>query len=392
MLPLRIAVDLFQPSPPIESSLHLMLIPFVQIRHRSMDLACHPGLGPLLKTVRVQGTTTAVTFVTVAVRKNAIWNDSFLATRLATVEGPVHGDHLLLNDWNFHRSHIRNTRCDSHQGGHLRNTKCDSHQGGHLRNTRCDSHQEGHPLQEIGILTKGVTLSKANGIRIKRVTLSRANRIRFSPPSTANGIRFKGVPFSTAHGIRIKRATLSKANGIPTKRVTLSKRMGFASRGSPSPKRMGFASGAGPSCSKRPLSRDSSPRPRFSRDSLSPKGFASVPKRMGFASRDSSPKRQRFESRDSDSPRRRHSFRASSREASVERPQSRSSPSHPYSPLRQDKEAEDTSMPAPVKDIMDFEFFTEQGSGFPLSAHFYQEGIANKRSLKSCLESYNFLT
>ena len=212
MLPLRIAVDLLQPSPPIESSLHLMLIPFVQIRHRSMDLACHPGLGPLLKTVRVQGTTTAVTFVTVAVRKNAIWNDSFLATRLATVEGPVHGDHLLLKDWNFHRSHIRNTMCDSHQGGHL-------------RNTRCDSHQQGLPLQENGIRTKGVTLSKAN-------------RICFSPPppSTANGIRFKGVPFSTAHGIRIKRATHSKANGIPTKRVTLSKRMGFASRGSPSPK------------------------------------------------------------------------------------------------------------------------------------------------------------
>ena len=47
MVPLRIAVDLLQPSPPIESSLHLMLFPFVQIRHRSMDLAYHPGLGPL---------------------------------------------------------------------------------------------------------------------------------------------------------------------------------------------------------------------------------------------------------------------------------------------------------------------------------------------------------
>ena len=177
-----------------------------------------------------------------------------------------------------------------------------------------------------------------------------------------NGIRFKGVPFSIANGIRIKRATLSK-------------RMGFASRRSPSPKRMGFASDAGPSCSKRPLSRDSSPRPRYSRDSLSPKGFASVPKRMGFASRDSpSPKRQRFESRDSDSPRRRHSSRASSREASVERPQSRSSPTHPYSPSQQDKEAEDTSMPAPVNAMMDFGFFTEQGSGFPLSAHFCQRG------------------
>ena len=118
MLHLLVAVDLLQPSPPIESSLHLMLIPFVQIRHRYMDLAGHPGLGPLLKTVRVQGTTTAATFVTVAVRKNAFWNGSFLATRLATVEGPVHGDPLLPDNWNFHGSHLRNTRCDSHQEGH----------------------------------------------------------------------------------------------------------------------------------------------------------------------------------------------------------------------------------------------------------------------------------
>ena len=211
MLLLRIAVDFLQSSPPIESSLHLMLIPFVQIRHRSMDLACHPGLGPLLKTVRVQGMTTAVTFVTVAVRKNAIWNDSFLATRLATVEGPVHGDHLLLKDWNFHRSHTRNTRCDSHQGGHL-------------RNTRCYSHQEGHPLQENGIRTKGVTLSKANRIRIKRVTLSRANRIRFSPPPQRMGFSSRESPSQ--------------------------QRMEFASRGPPSPKRMGFPLKGSPSPSE----------------------------------------------------------------------------------------------------------------------------------------------
>ena len=142
-----------------------------------------------------------------------------------------------------------------------------------------------------------------------------------------------------------------KRMGFASRGAPSPKRMGFASRGSPSPKRMGFASDAGPTCSKRPLSRDSpSPRPRYSRDSLSPKGFASSPKRMGFASRDSpSPKRQRFESRDSDSPRRQHSSRASSREASVERPQSRCSPAHPYSPSREDKEAEDTYMPAPVK-------------------------------------------
>ena len=155
--------------------------------------------------------------------------------------------------------------------GFLLHSEWDSLQGIPLLNSEWDSHQEGHPLQENGIRTKRVTLSKANGIRIKRVTLSKAN------------------------GIRIKRVTLSKANGIRTKRVTLSKRMGFASRGSPSPKRMGFASNVGPSCSKRPLSRDSSPRPRYSRDSLSPKGFASASKRMIFASRDShSPKQQRL--------------------------------------------------------------------------------------------------
>ena len=42
-------------------------------------------------------------------------------------------------------------------------------------------------------------------------------------------------------------------------------------------------------------------------------------------------------------------------------------------------EAEDASIPGPVTAMMDFGFFTEQGSGFPLSAHFYQEGIANTR-------------
>ena len=119
--------------------------------------------------------------------------------------------------------------------------------------------------------------------------------------------------------------------------------MRFASRRSPSPKRMGFTSDTGPSSSKRPLSRDSrSPRPRSSRDSLSP--------RRGSPS----PKRRRYESRDSVSPRRQHSSRASSREASLERPHSRSSPTHPSSPSREDREADDTSMPAPVKAMIDF--------------------------------------
>ena len=117
----------------------------------------------------------------------------------------------------------------------------------------------------------------------------------------------------------------------------------FASKGSPSPKRMGFAPDAGPSSSRRPLSRDSrSPRPRSSRDSLSSKRGSP------------SPKRRRYESRDSVSPQQHHSSRASSREPSQERPHSRSSPTQPSSPSREDREADDTSVPATVKAMVDF--------------------------------------
>ena len=117
----------------------------------------------------------------------------------------------------------------------------------------------------------------------------------------------------------------------------------FASRGSPPPKRMGFAPDAGPSSSRKPLSRDSrSPRPRSSRDSLSPKRGSP------------SPKRRRYESRDSVSPQQHHSSRASSREPSQERPHSRSSPTHPSSPSREEKEADETSVPATVKAMVDF--------------------------------------
>ena len=117
----------------------------------------------------------------------------------------------------------------------------------------------------------------------------------------------------------------------------------FGSKGSPSPKRMGFAPDAGPSSSRRLLSRDSrSPRPRSSRDSLSPKRGSP------------SPKRRRYESRDSVSPQQHHSSRASSREPSQERPHSRSSPTHPSSPSREDKEADETSVPATVKAMVDF--------------------------------------
>ena len=130
------------------------------------------------------------------------------------------------------------------------------------------------------------------------------------------------------------------------------KRRRFASRDSLSPKRQGFAS------------RDSlSPKRQgfASRDSLSPKRqrFASrdspSPKRQRFASGDShSPKRRRFASGDSDSPQRQHSSRASSGDGSLERPPSGSSPTRPSSPPREDKEAEESSIPAPVRAMIDF--------------------------------------
>ena len=138
--------------------------------------------------------------------------------------------------------------------------------------------------------------------------------------------------FATSAEPRHSRRPRSRGSPSP-------KRMGFASRGSPSPERMGFASKGSPSPKRMGFASRASPSP----------------KRMGFTSRDSpSPKRQRFASRDSSSPRRQHSSRASSREDSYERPPSWSSPTRPSSPSREDKEAEESSMPAPVRAMIDF--------------------------------------
>ena len=84
-------------------------------------------------------------------------------------------------------------------------------------------------------------------------------------------------------------------------------------------------------------------------------GDSPSPKRRRFASGDSpSPKRRRFASEDSTSPQRRHSSRASSGDGSFERPPSRSSPTRPSSPSREDKDTDDSSMPAPVRAMIDF--------------------------------------
>ena len=171
-------------------------------------------------------------------------------------------------------------------------------------------------------------------------------RLEFSRESPSqHQMRFASRRSPSQHQMQFasRRSPSQHQMRFASKRSPSQHQIRFASRRSPSPKRMGFASDTGPSSSKRPLSRDSrSPRPRSSRDSLSP--------RRGSPS----PKRRRYESRDSVSPRRQHSSRASSCEASLERPHSRSSPTHPYSPSREDREADDTSMPAPVKAMIDF--------------------------------------
>ena len=99
---------------------------------------------------------------------------------------------------------------------------------------------------------------------------------------------------------------------------------------------------------KRFAARDQpSDRRRFaSRDSPSPK-------RRRFTSGDS-PSPKRFASEDYNSPQRRHSSRASSGDGSFERPPSRSSPTRPSSPSKEDKDADESSIPAPVRAMIDF--------------------------------------
>ena len=168
---------------------------------------------------------------------------------------------------------------------------------------------------------------------------------RFVPsdaPSHSRRPRSRGPPYPR-HLEFTRESPSQHQMRFASRRLPSQHQKRFATRRSSSPKRMGFASDAGPSTSRRPLSRDSrSPRPRSSRDSLSP--------RRGSPS----PKRRRYESRDSASPQQQHSSRASSREASQERPHSRSSPTHPSSPSREDREADETSIPAPVKAMIDF--------------------------------------
>ena len=146
----------------------------------------------------------------------------------------------------------------------------------------------------------------------------------------------------------VQRRVASRRTPSPTQRRVASRltpsptQRRVASKGSPPPKRVAGDPGAGPSSARRPLSRDSRSPKRSSRESLSPKRGSP------------SPKRQRYEARDSVSPPPLHSSRASSREPSQERPHSRSSPTRPASPSREEKEADEIPIPATVKAMVDF--------------------------------------
>ena len=256
-------------------------------------------------------------------------NHSFLASDIATIGDSVQGSPLLLTSGSrlqgvppLHRE------WDSLQGGPLLQSEWDSPQGVPPLHSEWDSLQGGPLLQSEWDSPQGGPLSNANESRLQGFPLFLANGIRFKevPFSKANGIRLKGFPLPTANGIRFKGIPFSRANGIRLKGSPSPMRMRVALRGSPSPMRMGFASRGSPS-----------------------------PKRMGFASRDSpSPQRQCFASRYSASPRHQHSSRASSGDNPFERPPSRSSPTSPSSPSKGDREADESSLTAPVKAMIDF--------------------------------------
>ena len=193
----------------------------------------------------------------------------------------------------------------------------------------------------------------------------RRRRSRESPSPRPVGVASRGSPSPMRMGFASRGSPSPKGMRVASRVSPSLERMGVASRGSFSPKRMGFASRVSPSSERMGFASRGSPSPKRM-------GFASrvspSSERMGFASRGSpslkrkdsasrespSPKRQRFASRDSASPRRQLSSRALSGGDSFERPPSRSSATRPSSPSREDKDADETSMPAPVKAMIEF--------------------------------------
>ena len=138
----------------------------------------------------------------------------------------------------------------------------------------------------------------------------------------------------------------------------------------PRPPRPDYSSRTGLRLSPQPGPSSSGDQRFASQDRRRPRGASSDRSRQSEISEDHSrkrfaasdrpsdrrpsPKRRRFASEDSNSPQRRHSSRASSGDGSFERPPSRSSPTRPSSPSREDKDTDESSMPAPVRAMIDF--------------------------------------
>ena len=176
----------------------------------------------------------------------------------------------------------------------------------------------------------------------RRSTSRRSSSPRRTQSPTQRRVASRRTPLPAQRRVASRRTPSPTQRRVASRLTPSPTQRRVASKGPPPPKRMAVAPGAGPSSARRPLSRDSRSPRRSSRESLSPKRGSP------------SPKRRRYEARDSVSPPHLHSSRASSREPSQERPHSRSSPTRPASPSREEKEADEIPIPATVKAMVDF--------------------------------------
>ena len=281
----------------------MLLILVVQIRHLSRDLACAPGLVLPLKIVVVQGTPPAVFIITVAIDKSDIRTDSLLAPNLGTVGDPVQGGPLLLSDWN------------SPQGYSPLHSEWDSLLGSPLLNSEWNSPQEGPPLQSEwnSLLAPGLVTVRGpfQGI----------------PLLQSDGDAPQGVPSlqnewdSPLGGPLLKNEWESPQGALPLQRQWDSPQ------------------GASPLHSEWD-SLPGGPLHQSEWDSL--RGIPPLPN-------DNVLLRGTLLLLDGSIYPELRLMRPHLRD-----PPSRSSPTHPSSPSREDKEAEETSMPAPVKAMIDF--------------------------------------
>ena len=207
---------------------------------------------------------------------------------------------------------------------------------------RSTSRRSSSPTQKPVTSRRSPSHNQRSSSRRTQSPTQRCVASRRTQSPTQRRVTSRRTPSPVQRRVDSRRTPSSAQKRVASRLTPSPTQRRVASKGSPPPKRMAFAPGAGPSSARRPLSRDSRSPRRSSRESLSPKRGSP------------SPKRQRYEARDSVSPPHLHSSRASSREPSQERPHSRSSLTHPSSPSREEKEADEIPIPATVKAMVDF--------------------------------------